>query len=176
MACTLAILALAGAGAAYAQQAPQPGPEHAILAQDAGTWDATVEMTMAPGQPPTVSKGLETASMLGGMWLVTDFKSEMMGQAFTGRGVLGYDPAKKKYVGSWVDSMSTAINTNESSYDPATKTMTGWTEGPDMTGKVVKMRETTEWKDADTRVFTIWSTGPDGKEFPGLKITYTRRK
>jgi uncharacterized protein affecting Mg2+/Co2+ transport len=155
---------------------PQPGPEHALLQGDVGTWDATVESFMAPGAPPMVSKGTETNSLMAGLWLVTDFKSEMMGTAFQGHGVSGWDPAKKKYVGTWADNMSTSIGVIESSYDAAAKTMTGYMDAPDMTGKMTKHKMVTEWKDADTRVFTISMPGPDGKDVTGLRITYKRRK
>ena len=163
------------AAAAPEMPVPKPGPEHEVLKNDVGTWDATVEM-MGPGAPPTVSKGVETNSMVGGLWLVTDFKSEMMNQPFQGHGVSGYDSGKKKYVGTWVDSMSTGLMLGESTYDPKAKTMTGVMEGPDMSGKVTKMKAVTEWKDADTRVFTMYGTGPDGKEAPAMRITYKRRK
>jgi len=176
--CALA-LALLGPAARIMAQAepppPKPGPEHAVLQKDVGTWDASVEI-YAPGKPPAVSKGTETNSMLGGLWLVTDFKSEMMGQPFQGHGTTGYDPNKKKYVNTWIDSMSTGLTVGEASYDPASKTLTGLMEGPDMTGKTVKMKQTTEWKDADTRIFTMFSPGPEGKEVPIMKITYKRRK
>ena len=88
---------------------PTPGPEHEMLKKDVGTWDATVEMFMAPGAPPAVSKGTETVTMLGGFWQVGEFKSEMIGQPFEGQGITGYDPAKKKFVGTWVDTMSTGF-------------------------------------------------------------------
>jgi hypothetical protein len=181
------ILALALAGPARAQETkkadekkappemtlPKPGPEHEVLKNDVGTWDATVEMM---GLAPSVSKGVETSTMVGGLWLVTDFKSEMMNQPFQGHGVSGYDLTKKKYVGTWVDSMSPGMMLGESTYDPKTKTMTGEMEGPDMSGKMEKMKSVTEWKDPDTRVFTMYMTGPDGKEAPVMRITYKRRK
>ena len=153
---------------------PQPGPEHEMLKKDVGTWDATVEMFM-PGAPPSVSKGTETVTMLGGFWQLSEFKSEMMGQPFEGRGTTGYDPAKKKYVGTWVDTMTPGYYTVEATYDAATKTMTGTMEGPRPDGGVtrVKTKETTEWKDADTRVFTMYA--PDGKA-PVMRISYKRRK
>ena len=77
---------------------PKPGPEHAIFKEDAGTWDATVEIFAAPGQPPMTSKAVETSTIgCGGLCLITDFKGEMMpGQAFHGHGTAAYDPAKKK--------------------------------------------------------------------------------
>ena len=53
--------------------------------------------------------------------------------------------------------------------------MTGWMEGPDETGKIVRSKAVSQSKDANTRVFTMYMTGPDGKEAPTLKITYKRR-
>ena len=156
---------------------PKPGPEHQIFKEDAGTWDANVESFMAPGAPPMVSKGVETNTLgCGGLCLVTDFKGEMMpGMAFHGHGTATYDPAKKKYVGSWTDSMSTGLMVTESTYDAASKTMTGWMEGPDMTGKVTKLKAVVAYKDG-TRVFTMHGPGPDGKEGLMMRITYTKRK
>ena len=179
LAVLVAFTAFAAAPAAEQQMppAPKPGPEHAVLKMDEGTWDAVVEVTPGPGAPVQKSKGVEVNTIgCGGLCLITDFKGEMMGAAFQGHGVATWDPAKKKYVGSWTDSMSTGLAIGESTYDPTTKKSTGSMEGPDMTGKVVKMRSVVEWRDANTRVFTMYSPGPDGKEMEGMKITYTRRK
>jgi hypothetical protein len=170
---SVSLLALAVPALAQMPPTPTPGPEHAMLKKDVGTWDATVEMFMAPGAPPAVSKGTETVTMMGGFWQLTEFRSEMMGEPFEGRGTMGYDPAKKKFVGTWVDTMAPAHYTVEGTYDAATKTLTGWMDGPDQTGVVTKTKETTEWKDADTRVFTMYA--PDGKA-PVMKITYKRRR
>jgi hypothetical protein len=154
----------------------KPVPEHDLLKKDVGTWDATVETMASPEAPASKSKGVETNKLLGGLWLVTDFKSQMMGQPFEGHGTTGYDTNKKKYVGTWVDSMSTGLMTGESTYDPATKTVTGYMEGTDpATGKPTKMKMVTEYKDDNSRVFTMYMTGPDGKEAPAMKITYKRR-
>jgi hypothetical protein len=155
---------------------PKPGPEHEILKVQEGTWDATVEMWEKAGTPPMTSKGVETNTLLAGLWLVTDFKGDVMGMPFLGHGILGFDAVKKKYVSTWVDSMSIGPSLGEATYDPATKSLTGWMEGPDMSGKVTKMKEVSELKDPDTRVFTMYASGPDGKEFPGMRITYKRRK
>jgi len=174
-----AALVLVPAMSALAQgpPIPKPGPEHELLKADVGDWDATVEMAAAPGAPASVSKGVETVRLTcGGLWQVSEFKSEMMGQPFEGRGTMGFDSTKKKYVGVWVDSMSVGLGLSESTYDAAKKTMTSWMEGPDMTGKVTKMKAVTEWKGADARTFTMYATAPDGKEVTAMKITYTRRK
>jgi uncharacterized protein DUF1579 len=155
---------------------PTPGPEHAILKMDEGTWDATVEF-MPPGMPPMTSKAIEVNTLgCGGLCLITDFTGEAMpGVPFQGHGVGTWDAVKKKYVGSWTDSMSKGLSLGESTWDPAAKRMTGWMEGPDMEGKVTKTRSVVEYKDG-TRVFTGYQPGPDGKEAPIMRITYTKRK
>jgi hypothetical protein len=167
------------AAPAPGQEAPvvKPGPEHEVLKKDAGAWDATVEATMEPGAKPSVSKGVEVNTLIGdGLWLIQDFKGEFMGAPFQGHGVLGYDASKKKYVGTWVDSMSMGLNAIEGTYDPKTRTLSTTMEGPCPDGTVMKMRATNEWKDSDTRVSTMYSSaGPGGAESVMMKITYKRR-
>ena len=170
---SVSLLVVAAPALAQMPPMPQPGPEHEMLKKDVGTWDATVEMFMAPGAPPASSKGTETVTMMGGFWQLNVFQSEMMGQPFEGRGATGYDPVKKKYVGTWIDTMTPGYYTVEGTYDAAKKTMTAVMEGPDPTGAVTKTKATTEWKDADTRVFSMY--GPDGTSV-GMRITYKRRK
>ena len=171
---TVAVLALFAVQ--QAPPMPKPGAEHKLLAQDAGTWDAVVEMA-EPGKPPTTSKGVEVNTVgCGGLCLITSFKGDMGGMTFEGSGVTTWDPKKKKYVGSWTDSMSTGLSVGESTYDAAKKTWNGTMEGPDMSGNVMKARTTTVHSAAGTRVFTIYGPGPDGKEAQMMKITYTRRK
>jgi hypothetical protein len=152
-----------------------PGREQDLFKQDVGVWDATIEMTMEAGGKPNVTKGTETNTLLGGRWLISDFKGEMMGMPFQGHSVMGYDPAKKKYTGTWVDSMSTTSSVLEGTYDPKTKTMTSWMESPGPDGKPVKIRSTSEWKDDDSRIFTMHSPAGQGDEFAMMKITYKRR-
>ena len=174
---SVSLFALSSALAFAQEGPPMPGLEHDLLKKDVGVWDATVEMFMAPGAAPALSKGTETVSMLGGFWQLGQFKAEMMGQPFEGLGTTGYDPAKRKYVGTWVDTMTPSIATVEATYDAAKKTMTGIMEGVGPSGERTKMRETTEWKDADNRVFTMYGQpGPDGKEPVAMRITYKRRR
>jgi hypothetical protein len=177
---TLAVVVLGLAvtpAAAQPPSLPTPGPEHELFKQDEGTWDATVEMFI-PGAPPMTSTGVETNRVgCGGLCLITDFDGEMApGQTFHGHGTSAWDPAKKKYVGTWTDSMSTGIALSETTYDAATRTASGWMEGPDMTGNVVKTKAVVEYEGDDTRVFSMYQTGPDGTEVLGMKITYERRK
>ena len=73
---------------------------------------------------------------------------------FEGSGVTTWDPKKKKY-GELTDPMSTGLSIGESTYDTAKKTFTGWMEGPDMTGNIMKARSVNQHTAANTRVFTL---------------------
>jgi hypothetical protein len=176
-----AFVTLTGSAAAQPPSGPpmpKPGPEHELLKMDAGTWDAAVEFSPAPGAPPMTSKGVEVNTIgCGGLCLISDFKAEAgPGFEFHGHGLTAWDVVKKKYVGSWTDSMSQGLSITEATWDAAAKKLSGWMEGPDMMGKVTKTRSVMEHRGDDTRVMTAFATGPDGKEAQILKITYTRRK
>jgi hypothetical protein len=156
---------------------PKPGAEHEVLKLDEGTWDAVVEFTPAPGAPPMTSKGVEVNTIgCGGLCVITDFKGEAMGSAFHGHGLTTWDARKKKYVGSWTDSMSQGLAIAEMTWEPSAKRFSGWMEGPDVTGNVTKTRSVSEHRPDGTRVMTAYAPGPDGKEAQIMRITYTRRK
>jgi hypothetical protein len=173
-----ASLSLAPALAA-AQGPPMPtlGPEHAVLKEEAGTWDASIEVLMAgaPGSGP--SKGVEVNTLsCNGLCIASDFKGQIMGAPFEGHGVATWDATKKKYVGTWSDSMTAGLATTESTWDAAKKTMEGTMLTPDGAGGTVKLRSTVVYTADGRRVFTMFMPGPDGKEVPSMRITYTRRK
>jgi hypothetical protein len=154
---------------------PQPGPAHQVYQKDVGVWDADVVINPGPGAPPIPSKGVATNRMgCGGRWLICEFKNETTG--FEGHGIFGYDPAKGKYVGTWIDPMRTFLTIYEGTYDSATKTMTMWVETEITQGKRIRWRETTETKDRDTQIWRQLMTLPGGNEFEAMTVTYSRRK
>ena len=179
--CTTAfVIVCAAAGPLLAQMPapPTPGPEHAVFKAEEGTWDASIEVTApgAPSMPPAKGTQIDVVGC-GGLCLTTEVKAELMpGMPFEGRGLTTYDPAKKKYVGSWSDSMAPGMSLSEGTYDAASHTSTSWMESPDMTGNITKTKSTVEQVDADHKVMTMFMVGPDGKETPTMKISYTRKK
>jgi hypothetical protein len=176
----LSILALFGAvtsGFAQAPDMPKPTKEHEWLQQFVGEWDTAIEIFMDPAQPPMKGKGTETSRSLGGFWVVAEGQSEMMGMKFGSVLTLGYDPDKKKYIGTWVDSMASHLWKYEGSVDATGKILTLDTEGPcPMRPGVVKFKEVTELKDKDTRVFTSSIVEADGKLTQMIRVTSTRKK
>ena len=146
-------------------------PEQQHLKQHAGVWDANLKITGEPGGEPMTMKGTMTGTLIcNGAWLVEEFKSD----TFQGHGITGYDPHKKKYVNVWVDSESPSFQMGEGTGSADGKTITMMVEGADASGKIVKTREVTEMKGEQSRTFTIYEIGADGKEKVGLTIDYTR--
>jgi Protein of unknown function (DUF1579) len=180
---TLACLAasiLTASAMAQEPKAIKPTAEHEILAADVGTWDATIKTFMGgPGAEPSVSKGVEVNELMaGGLWMMSRFEGTFGPAKFEGRGQFGYDPVKKKYVGTWVDSMSPALSVLEGNYDAKTKTMTYVGDGydPDHKAKYTQKMVTTT-KDDGTRVFSLYMKfegEPSESKF--MEITYTKRK
>ncbi len=157
---------------------PKPGPEHAMLAKWAGTWDQSSKMRMSPDAPWEESKGTETNRMgCGGFWLFSDSETTMMGQPMNGHMQLGFDQFKNKFVGTWVDSFGSYLTVMEGTWDEKTKTLTMHSDMLDpMSGKTIKVRMTTEHPAPGQSVFKMFMPGPDGKEFVSMEVGSKLRK
>ena len=155
---------------------PKPTAEHEWLQKFVGEWESEVEMVMEPGQPPMKSKGANRDRMLGGFWLISEGGNDAMGYKF--QLTLGYDPQKKKYIGTWADSMTSFLWQYEGTVNPAGNILTLNTEGPTPMApdQRTKFREVTEFKNKDLRVFTSSMQGPDGKWNTFLTVTARRKK
>lgn len=166
--CAAALTLSVAMPAARAQGPAQPGPEHAQLKKQVGTWDTTMDFA------GNKSKGTAVYKMdLGGLWLVSNFEGDMMGQKFSGRGFDSYDTGKKKYVGVWFDSMSTMPMVMEGTWNEAKKTMTMEGMAPGMDGKLAKHTMVTVMPDENTMNFAMYAG--DSKE-PMFTIVYKRKK
>lgn len=155
-----------------------PGPAHKVLDAKIGKWTTVVKWWMAPGTEPTTDTGsCEVKWIMEGRFIEDTYTGTMMGGPFHGRGTTGFDNLKKKYVGTWIDTMGTGIMHSEGTFDAATKTFTYMGESPDaMVGKYVKTRTVEKMIDADHWTVQMYSPGPDGKEFMGMEISYKRAK
>ncbi len=151
---------------------PQPGPELDLFKADVGTWDVEIKSWDGPGEP-TVSKGREVDRMLGGFWLLVEFKGNMMGMDFEGHGAYSYDAEKKQYVGSWIDSMGPTKMDMVGQYDKKTKTMTYHGEALGPEGTPTKHVLTTKYKDDGTHVMTM-EVQVAGEMMKIFEMTYTR--
>lgn len=157
-------------------QPPKPEKEHEWLKQLAGEWDADVELIIDPTKPPQKATGTESGRLLGGFFAVLDYRGELLGAPFTGALTLGYDPERKKFVGTWCDSMSSHLWQYEGTLDASGKVLTLDAEGPccKEPGKIVKVRQTIEIRSANHRVFTS-KVEQDGAWLTAMTIQYRRK-
>jgi hypothetical protein len=175
------VIALIGHDRLSAQEGfkpPAPAKEHAWLTQLAGEWDYDSEAVIAPGQPPLKAKGTESVRSIGGFWIMLENKGTVAGQPFTGILTLGYDPAKKKFVGTWIDSM----NSHMVVYDNATLdssgklTLNAEMPNPMLGGKLTKFKDVLAVKSKDEKTLTSAMLGEDGKWTTFLTVKYQRKK
>jgi Protein of unknown function (DUF1579) len=162
-----------------AQNAPPsmvPDKEHKWLQQFVGEWVMESSGTMGPGQPEIKSKGKMKSRSMGGMWVLNEITMTIPGADINGVQILGYDPAKKKYIGSWVDSMNSHMWTYEGTVDEAGKKISLEADGPNFMapGKTTKFRDEYEFKSTDQVVATSSMLGEDGKWIVFMTGTITR--
>jgi hypothetical protein len=157
----------------------EPQKEHQWLQKLVGKWTYETEASMGPGQPPSKCQGSETVRSLGCLWVLCEGQGEMPGGgAATMIMTLGYDPQKKRYVGTWVGSMMTHLWVYDGSLDPSGKVLTLNAEGPSFAGdgKMAKYKDVIELKSDDHRVMTSHLLGDDGKWSQFMTAHYRRTR
>ncbi len=162
------------------QEAMTPGAPHKALTAMEGKWSAEVKDWMnGPDAPPVESKGTSVNTMvLGGRYLKQEFTSEMMNQPFSGIGYTGYDNMNKKYIGSWMDNMSTSMMMMEGSMNEKgdVMTMTGKMDDPGTGQRGKEYKAVTTVLSPDKHKYEMFDLSqPDGKQ-KVMEIVYTRAK
>ena len=129
--------------------------------------------------------GERSKLVLGGRFLISDFKGDMAGMPMEGIAIEGFDNQKKEWFSIWMDSMSTGNmrSTGGAAKDGVRTTVSetcDWGMGP------TSMRMATRMKDADTMLMEMWHLTPAtkdaaGKEQPAgdtkvMEIVYKRKK
>jgi hypothetical protein len=156
----------------------EPQEEHRWLEQLVGDWVMEAEMDMGPDHPPETSKGTERVRSIGGLWFMAEGRGEVPGGGeATMIMILGYDPAKKRYVGSWIGSMMAYQWVYEGELDAAGRVLTLESEGPDMAGGggTARYRDLIELRSSDHRVLTSHMLDGDGDWHPFMEAHFRRR-
>ncbi len=132
----------------------QPTAEHQTILGGVGTWEGTLT-TYMPGMPEQPVAAREVVEAIGGFWTQSHFTCDFGGMAYLGTGCVGYDPARKKIVGTWCDNMSSYLAHMEGAMGPSGKSMVMRYDAPDdTTGVMTPHRiETTFEKDQYTSTF-----------------------
>ena len=157
----------------------EPQKEHQWLQQLVGEWTSEAECSMGPGQPSTKSYGTERVRMVGDVWMVGEGQGEMPGgDMATMIMTLGYDPQKKKYLGTWIGSMMTHMWHYDGEMDASGRILTLSAEGPSMAGDgtMAKYQDIIEIKSKDHRTLSSRILGPDGTWNHFMTAHYRRKK
>jgi hypothetical protein len=156
-----------------------PQAQHEWLHKLIGEWTTEIDAECEPGQPAHKSRGTERVRSLGGLWVLAEGQGEMPGggQA-TMLMTLGYDPARERFVGTWIGSMMTHMWIYEGTLDADQRVLTLETQGPDFAGggKLARYRDVIELVSDDERRLTSHMQGEDGQWHPFMCASYRRRK
>jgi len=154
-----------------------PGGQHKSLARLEGHWDTKNKSWSGPDNPPQESTGTcELKMLLGGRYLQQECSGQMMGSPFNGVGVIGYDNNTKKYVSTWMDSMSTGIHFFEGAGSDDGKSFSQESCYDDAVQGRMKWRAVTKIVDDNTFVFEMYGVRNKGKEEKMMEMTYNRRQ
>jgi hypothetical protein len=156
----------------------EPRKEHHWLQRLVGEWTFEFEAEM-PGEPPSRHTGTEIVRSLGGVWTVGEANEETTdGRGHTSIMTLGYDPARQRFVGTFVGSMMTYLWVYDGELDAEEKTLALYAEGPSFTteGEMGKYRDAIEFRSDDHRVMTSSVLGEDGNWSEFMTSHYHRVK
>ena len=113
---------------------------------------------------------------MNGLYQMTDYTGTMMGQPFTGHGILAYDNAKKEFVNTWIDNMGSGVVIMRGTFDPNTNTLVlKGTQTNPVNGKDAMIREEVKFADDNNYMFTMWGEGMDGKEEKFMEVMLKRK-
>jgi hypothetical protein len=157
----------------------QPQPEHQWLQKLVGEWSYEHEADSGPDKPKQKFTGTERVRSLGGLWTLGEGTGAMPGGGTANTLMtLGYDPDKKRFVGTWVGSMMSFLWVYDGSLDPAGRTLTLNAEGPDFStpGKTAKYQDIIEFVSDDHRVLRSQTLGDDGTWHPFMEGHYRRTR
>src|SRR5262245_54003481 len=143
------------------------------MKRDVGAWDVVIRMFGDPSRPPAVSKGTESKFMLGDTWLISHFKGEIMGTTFEGLRQTGFDPEKKEFVASWVDSTSRYPTHMEGTWDDEAQTMTLAGTGKGPSGNEMKTKMVVTYNKDGSHISTMYAI-MHAQEMKMMEFHYTR--
>lgn len=154
-----------------------PQQEHQWLQTLVGEWTYESEALMGPGQPPVKMTGTESVRTLGGLWFQCELQGDCPGGGpSTMQITLGYDPNKKRYIGTFIGSMTNHLWLYDGEVDGGGKVLTLEAEGPSFTDptKMARYRDVIEIKSHDHRVLTSHLLGDDGQWHNFMTAHYRR--
>lgn len=157
-----------------------PGPQHKLLAEDAGDWTIEGKMWMPEGDTVVEipMKGKSTMKMVYDRYLHEELTLGEGEQAMKVQGFIGFDNSAQEYQCMYISGMGTSMQVYSGSYDEKTKTMTfnlTWTD-KGMGGIKRKSRVVSTRKSTDEAKMEMFETFGDQPEMKVMELNYKRVK
>ncbi|HOA75786.1 MAG TPA: DUF1579 domain-containing protein [Phycisphaerae bacterium] len=159
----------------------KPQNEHRWLERLVGEWSYEHECKV--GDETSKWSGREVVRSLGGLWTIAEGEGEMpcggTGQTIM---TLGYDPQKKRYVGTFLVSVMAYLWVYEGSVDASGKRLVLDTVGPKFSQDGTPLEGTARYQDIveiiddDHRILRSQVLGDDGQWHPIMTGHYRRTK
>ena len=156
----------------------EPQEEHRWLGRLVGEWTFDGEATEGPDRPPQAFAGTETVRSLGEVWVLAEGAGEAPGGGVErSLMTLGYDPQRRRFVGTWIGSMMTHLWVYDGALGADGRALTLEAEGPGMAGDgtMATYRDVIEIRSDDHRVLTSHVLGDDGTWRQFMTAHYRRK-
>ena len=152
-----------------------PGSQHEALASRAGSWKIEGKMWMAPGEDSMPMPATATTKvLLGGRYIVEEFRSDFMGMPFEGRLLQGFNNLTQQYWSLWIDNMSTSYwLSHGTETSPGTVEFEG-TASDLLTPKGRPVRMVTTTGDDGSYTMKMFDSHKDSGEFQTMEMRYVR--
>jgi hypothetical protein len=129
---------------------------------------------MEPGEAPNVSQATAKGTWtLNGLFLQEDFRGEMMGKAFNGRTLMGYDNVRQMFNSVWISDMQSSMFMSQGKGENGHKVITleGTTSCPIRGDTMVKV--VLRVLSPDKHTFEMFDVS-NGQNVKTMEITYLR--
>ncbi|MCA9241626.1 MAG: DUF1579 domain-containing protein [Planctomycetales bacterium] len=157
---------------------PPATPEAKWLEQFVGEWETTGTATTTPGAEPFTCQGTMSCKSLGGYWVVSELVSKTTDKPVTAVQQIGYDPAAKQYVGTWIDSTNSHLWKYQGSKDKSGNVLTLEAAGPNFLGdgKPALFRDVYDFSDPGRMKLSSFMQGESGEWIPFMTSTAVRKE
>lgn len=158
-------------------QTPEPTSEHRWLLKLVGNWTYEHDCNMGPDHPPMKCNGRQGTVALGNLWTIGEMENAGPdGQMTKSIISVGFDPARGKFVGSFVSGCMPQLWIYEGSLDDNQKVLTLDSEGPNFAGDgtLAKYQDIIEFVDNDHYFFYSQVQNADGSWTRFMNGKYTR--
>lgn len=149
-----------------------PLPEHNMLKMDDGQWKATLSL-FEDGKKTIQFDWKEDNFMLGELWSIGKLYGDYNGVMYEGFATLGFSQERQRYVGTWVDNVSTEILQMEGEFDVATNTLVLFYTIKKSSGLLEQRKNVMVYHDETFRDFNAYALKQD-KWVKVMHIDYRR--